>query len=45
MHHWLLQPEGDRTPQGTVQIVRRILERQIRCAAEDVAIFAATQQR
>jgi hypothetical protein len=42
---WLLQPEGDRTPQGTVQIVRRILDRQIRCAAEDVAIFAATRQR
>ncbi len=37
---WLLQPEQERTPAGTAQVVRQILERQIRAAAEDVARFA-----
>ena len=38
---WLLQPEQERTPVGTAQVVRQILERQLRAAAEDVARFAA----
>jgi hypothetical protein len=37
---WLLQPEHTRTPAGTARTVRRILERQLRAAAEDVVTFA-----
>jgi hypothetical protein len=38
-HAWLLQPERERTPSGTADLVRRILERQLRAAGEDVAAF------
>jgi hypothetical protein len=34
------QFQQERTPPGTAQVVRQILERQIRGAAEDVARFA-----
>jgi hypothetical protein len=37
---WLLQPDSNPTPQGTAQVVRRILERQICRATEDIAAFA-----
>lgn len=39
---WLLQPEQERTPVGTVKLVRQILERQIRTAIEDIATFTAS---
>ena len=37
---WLLQPEPQRTPAGAAQVVREILDRQVRNAAEDVSRFA-----
>jgi hypothetical protein len=36
---WLLQSEKTRTPSGTVSLVRQILERQVRNAGEDMALF------
>ena len=39
---WLLQPEQERTPAGTAKLVRQILERQIRTAAEDIATFVTS---
>ena len=41
---WLLQPEDERTPQGTVQVVRRLLERELLAAAEDIVTFSASAQ-
>ena len=37
---WLLQPEQQRSAAGTAELVRAILERQIRTATEDIAKFA-----
>lgn len=39
---WLLQPEQQRNPVETARRVRHILDRQLKSAAEDIAMFAGS---
>jgi hypothetical protein len=38
---WLLQPAKIRTPSGTASLVKQILQRQVRIAGDDMALFSA----